>query len=121
MEPLIPVRAQIIAVIGCVALFVFVVDLVRKRRLNEEYSILWIAVSLGTAVLASWGALLVGITRLVGAVSANSVVFFFGLLFLAALLLHLTVRVSGLAEQNKDLTQEVALLVARLEDVEGGR
>ena len=118
MEPMIPPRAQTVAVIGCLVLFAFVVELVRKRRLKEEYSILWIAVSLGTAVLASWGGLLIGITRMVGAVSANSVIFFFGLLFLAALLLHLSVRVSGLSEQNKDLTQELALLAGRLEDVE---
>jgi len=118
MEPMIPARAQAVAVIGCLALFAFVVELVRKRRLKEEYSILWIAVSLGTAVLASWSGLLIGLTQMVGAVSANSVIFFFGLLFLAALLLHLSVRVSGLSEQNKDLTQELALLAGRLEEVE---
>ncbi len=114
-----PVRAQIIAVIGCVFLVLFVVDLVRRRRLKEEYSILWMAVSLGTAVLAAWGGLLLWVTHLMGAYSANSVIFFFAILFLMGLVLHLTVRVSGLTERNKDLVQEVALLGRRLEDLEG--
>lgn len=118
IEQQLPVRAQIVAVIGCIVLFLFVLELVRRRRLREEYSILWMAVSLGTAVIAAWGGLLLGITRLVGAISANSVIFFFGLLFLMGLVLHLTVRVSGLTEQNKDLTQRLALLANRLEEAE---
>jgi hypothetical protein len=118
MEQHLPVRAQIVALIGCVILFLFVLELVRRRRLREEYSILWMAVSLGTAVLAAWSGLLLGLTQLVGAISANSVIFFFGLLFLMGLVLHLTVRVSGLTEQNKDLAQSVALLQRRLEAAE---
>jgi hypothetical protein len=116
MEQQLPFRAQVVAVVGCILLFVFVLELVRRRRLKEEYSILWMAVSLGTAVLAAWGGLLLGITRLVGAYSANSVIFFFGLLFLLAVVLHLTVKVSGLSEQNKDLAQQLALLERRLEE-----
>ena len=111
-----PLRAQIVALLGCVALFLFVLELVRRRKLKEEYSMLWRAVSLGTAVLAAWGGLLLGITRLVGAASANSVIFFFGLLFLMAVVLHLTVRVSGLTERNKDLAQELALPRQKLEE-----
>jgi hypothetical protein len=118
MEQLLPVRAQIVALIGCLVLFLFVLELVRRRRLREEYSILWMAVSLGTAVLAAWSGLLLGLTRLVGAISANSVIFFFGLLFLMGLVLHLTVRVSGLTEQNKDLAQSLALLQQRLDAAE---
>ena len=74
------------------------------------------AESFGTALLAAWSGLLSGVTRLVGAYSANSVIFFFGLLFLAATVLHLTVRVSGLTEDNKDLAQELALLRSRLDE-----
>ena len=118
MESSLPVRAQVIAVIGCVILFLFVLELVRRNRLKEEYSMLWMGVSLGTAVLAAWGDLLLGITRAMGAVSANSVIFFFGLLFLMGLVLHLTVKVSGLSEHNKDLIQEVALLEQRLSQLD---
>ena len=115
MEQQLPFRAQVVAVAGCILLFLFVLELVRRRRLKEEYSMLWMAVSLGTAILAAWGGLLLGITRLMGAASANSVIFFFGLLFLMAVVLHLTVRVSGLTETNKDLTQELGLLRQKVE------
>jgi tellurite resistance protein TehA-like permease len=119
MDTEIPLRAQVVAIIGCTLLFVFVLELVRRRRLKEEYSIVWMAASFGTALLAAWSGLLIGVTRLVGAYSANSVIFFFGLLFLAATVLHLTVRVSGLMEDNKDLAQELALLRSRLDEQDG--
>jgi len=93
---------------------------VRRRKLKEEYSILWMAVSLSTAVLAVWDELLLGITRAVGAFSANSIIFFFGLLFLMAVALHLTVKVSVLTERNKDLTQALALLRGQVEETRSG-
>jgi len=120
MVQVLPVRAQIIAVIGCVFLFLFVLELVRRRQLKEEYSILWMAVSLGVAVLAMWGRLLIGVTHLMGAMSANSIIFFFGLLFLMVVALHLTVKVSALSERNKDLTQALALLRAQVEEARSG-
>ena len=121
LRPELPLRAQVIAVVGCVLLFLSVLELVRRRRLKEEYSILWMVVSFGMGLLAAWGDLLLAITRLVGAYSANSVIFFSAILFLMGLVLHLTVRTSGLTEQNKDLAQEVALLSRRIEELEGSR
>ncbi|NNF06457.1 MAG: DUF2304 domain-containing protein [Candidatus Eisenbacteria bacterium] len=116
MEQELPFRAQVVAIIGCALLFLFVLELVRRRKLKEEYSMLWMAVSLGMAVLAIFSDLLLGITKAMGAYSANSVIFFFGLLFLLAAVLHLTVKVSGLAEENKNLVQELALLRGKLEE-----
>ncbi len=121
MEPTLPLRAQIVAVIGCVLFLFFVLELVRRRRLREEYSILWMAVSVALAVLAVWDGLLLAITRAVGAFNANSVIFFFGLLFLLTVVLHLTVRVSELSETNKNLTQALALLEARLHEKDPAR
>lgn len=121
LRPELPLRAQVIAVVGCVLLFLSVLELVRRRRLKEEYSILWMVVSFGMGLLAAWSDALLAITRLVGAYSANSVIFFSAILFLMGLVLHLTVRTSGLAEQNKDLAQVVALLSRRIEELEGSR
>jgi len=117
----ITLRAQIVAVVGCALVFLFVLEMVRRRRLKEEYSILWMAVTLGAAVLALWDDLLLAVTRAIGAYDANSIIFFFGLLFLSTLLFHLSVRVSELADRNKDLVQELALLAHRLEAAERGR
>ena len=110
MNLVIPLRAQIIAVVIAVLLFIYVFDLVRRKKLREEYSLFWMILCALLVLFAAWSHLLVSVTRLMGAVSANSVVFFFGFVFIIALLLHVTVRLSKSAEEIKNMAQKIALL-----------
>ena len=117
-----PFRAQMIAAVLAMGMFAIAVDLVRRRRLGEEYSLLWIGVTAAMAILAFWGDLLLGITKLVGAASANSVIFLFGLGFLTLVAVHVSIRLSELTARNKDLAQAVAILAATVEVLHtGGR
>jgi hypothetical protein len=110
-----PFRAQMVAAFLALGMFVIAFDLVRRRRLREEYSLLWIAVTASMALLAFWGDLLITITRLVGAYSANSVIFLFGLGFLTLVSLHYSMRLSDLTARNKDLAQALAILRSTVE------
>jgi hypothetical protein len=108
---------RIVAVAGSIALLLFVVELVRRRRLKEEYTVLWVTTALLFLVLAAWGGLLRDLTQGIGAISEASTLFFFGILFVIALLLHFSLRVSSLERRVIALLQEVALLrEARSED-----
>ena len=104
-----PGRQQIVALIVSIALLVLIVELVRRRRLREEYSVLWILTAVGIFVLAVWYDLLVSLTHLIGAVLPTSTLFFFSLLFLVLLCLQFSVRISKLDEQVKELAQTLAL------------
>jgi hypothetical protein len=104
---------RIAAVIGSLALLIFIVDLVRRRRLKEEYSVLWVAIALLFLVLAAWGGLLHDLTHAIGAITESSTLYFFGLLFVVLLLLHFSIRVSLLERRLTSLVQEIALLAAR--------
>jgi len=44
-------RTQVVAAFGAVLLALYVLDLVRRRRLSEEYSLLWVIASVVIAVL----------------------------------------------------------------------
>jgi len=44
---MITTNLRIVAIVGSVALLLFIIELVRRRRLKEEYSVLWVT----TAVL----------------------------------------------------------------------
>jgi hypothetical protein len=101
---------RIVAVAGSIALLLFVIELVRRRRLKEEYTVLWVTTALLFLVLAAWGALLRELTHGIGAISEASTLFFFGILFVIALLLHFSLRVSSLERRVVALLQEVALL-----------
>lgn len=103
-------KTRIIAIIGSVAILLFVVELVRRRKLKEEYSILWITTALVLFVLSVWYELLLKITEAIGGVLPSSTLFFFGLIFVMLMLLHFSVRVSALERRLTALVQEIALL-----------
>jgi len=107
---MISTNLRIIAIAGSLALLLFIIELVRRRRLKEEYSVLWVTTALVLLLLAIWGGLLRSLTHGIGAISQASTLYFFGLIFVVFLLLHFSLRVSQLERRVIALLQEIALL-----------
>lgn len=107
------------AVLTSVATLLLIVELVRRRRLKEEYSWLWIATSAGMLVLSGWYGLIERVTHLIGAVTVTTTLFLFGLLFLLSISIHFTTVLSRLTQQVRRLTQELAILSAERERERG--
>ncbi|HEV3319563.1 MAG TPA: DUF2304 domain-containing protein [Solirubrobacteraceae bacterium] len=107
---MISTNLRIVAIVGSLALLLFIIELVRRRRLKEEYSVLWVTTAVVLLLLAIWGGLLRSLTHAIGAVSQGSTLYFFGLIFVVFLLLHFSVRVSDLERRVVAMIQEVALL-----------
>ena len=103
-------RIRILTIGGAVAILLMVIELVRRRKLKEEYSVLWVVTAVLTLVVSVWFSLLQGVTTAIGAISPVSTLFFFGLLFCIVLLLHFSVRVSALERRLTTLVQEVGLM-----------
>jgi hypothetical protein len=97
-------------------MFLFILELVRRRRLREEYSWLWLLAAGAMVLLVVWFRLLMIITHLVGAVTPLNTLLLFAVLFLLAIAVHYSVIVSRLTSQVKNLAQELALVSARLEE-----
>lgn len=112
---------RLFAVITSVTVFLFIIELVRRRRLREEYSWLWLLTGGTMLVLVIWYGLLLFITRLIGAVSPVTTLLLFSLLFLLAIAIHYSVIISKLTTQIKNLAQELALLSARVEQLPGNQ
>jgi hypothetical protein len=112
-------RTQIITAVAAVGLALYVLDLVRRRRLSEEYSFLWVVASVVVAVLGFSTPLLRAITRALGILYEGSTVFFFGLAFATAMLLYLSVKLSRLGQENQTLTRELALVRFELDRLRG--
>jgi hypothetical protein len=108
-------RAQIIVALGALALALVVLDLVRRKRLSEEYSLLWVVTTLVIAVLGFSTPVLQAITRALGILYEGSTVFAFGLAFALAMLLHVSIKLSRLGQENHLLTREVAFLRLELD------
>ncbi|HTR97231.1 MAG TPA: DUF2304 domain-containing protein [Candidatus Acidoferrales bacterium] len=104
--------------IGAVLLVLVVLDLVRRRQLAEEYSLLWVVATVAIAALGFATPLLVGLSRLLGVVLEVSTVFAIGLAFAVAALLYLSVRLSRLGTEKDALVRELALLRYDLESLQ---
>jgi hypothetical protein len=110
---MISANLRIVAIAGSLTLLIFIVELVRRRRLKEEYSVLWVLTATVLLLLALWEGLLRELAHFIGADSQASTLYFFGLLFVVFLLLHFSMRVSTLERRVIVLLQEIALLGER--------
>ena len=114
-------RQQVMALIIGAGLFLVILDLVRRRRLDERSSCLWLLTGLGILVLVVWYDLLLSISALIGITLPTSTVFFFGVMFLMAVSLQQATKISKLADQVKNLTQKIAIMDSYIEDLVQGR
>lgn len=96
----------------------FVIELVRRGRLREQYSLLWLAVGIIMFIFSASTHLLFWTANLFGVKYAPSVLFLFGLICAFALLLHITVAISKHADRIIRLTQELAITQQRVQDLE---
>jgi hypothetical protein len=103
---------RIVGIVGSVGLLLFILEAVRRRQLKEEYTVLWVLTGVVLLLLAAWEGLLRGVRDLIGASSEASTLYFFGLLFVVALVLHFSLRVSRLERRVVSMMQEIALLGA---------
>lgn len=104
------IKQQIFSILVSLAVFFFTIDMVRKKRLREEYSLLWLGTSVLMLILIIRYDWLLAITKLIGAVLPTTTLFLGSILFLVLLSVQFSMKISKLANQVKDLVQENALL-----------
>ncbi len=104
-------KSQIIIGILSVILLLGTFELIRKGRLREEYSILWLFTGGVTLVFSFWPNFFLSqfITRITGLYYLSAVVVI-AFLFLLLIVLHFSVVVSKLTDRSKELAQRYALL-----------
>ncbi len=109
-------QQQIFALLAGGAIFVGIIELIRRRMLREEYAWLWFATGFVIFVLVIWYDLLRELSRLIGAKVVTTTLFLFALLFLILINVHYSIKISALTNQVKDLAQALALQRARSEE-----
>jgi hypothetical protein len=107
-----------LAIIVTLGLLVVVFELVRRKRLSERYAILWLLAALTLFLLAVWKGLLTSLSHDVGISYPPSALFAVAIGLIAVILLHFSLAVSRLSDQNKILAQRLGLLQQRVEESE---
>jgi hypothetical protein len=108
----------VFALLVALAVAVVVVFYVRRWRLKEQYSLLWLALSVAMLILAAFGDLTEWAADRLDVYYAPSILFFLGLAFVAVMLFHYSLEISRLSDQNRQLAQDVSLMRGRLEEAE---
>jgi hypothetical protein len=100
-----------IFIIGlALVLLVFVVEVVRRRRLSEGYALLWIAVGVGGVLLGVARHLIDRFSDTLGVSYGANLVFAFVFVFLLVVSINLSMHVSKLEDQVTALAEELALV-----------
>lgn len=109
---------RVICGIASLLIAVIIIDLVRRRRLREEYALLWLAACAAMILIAIHGKIVDWFAGLLGIQHAAYSIFVIAILIGMALAIHFTLVLSKLTAQNWRLIQEVGLLKTRLEGIE---
>jgi len=98
------------------AMVFLVIELIRRGRLKEKYSLLWLASSLVVLFFSISRESLHWISLLIGIQYPPSFIFLLAFLFLIVINIHFSTVISELFEKNKTLTQEIALLKEEMKE-----
>ena len=111
-------RAMIFGLIAGVGALLFVLELVRRRKLKEEYSLLWLATAIVLIILSVSRPLLDTLASLVGIFYPPSALFLVAMIFVLFILLHFSTVLTRLTQENKENAQQLALLKWQLEQTQ---
>lgn len=105
------IKIQIIVGVLSVILLLITFELIRKKKLREEYAILWLFTGFVVLVFSLWPEFLLSqfFVRITGVFYLSAVVLI-AFFFLLLIVFHFSVVISKLTGQNKDLAQRYALL-----------
>jgi len=103
-------RITVLAVLASASLLLYILEMVRRRRLQEEYSILWLAGGVVMLILSVKRDWLEWVSDAVGIYYPPSFLFLISMFFILLILIHFSITISKLYQMNKRMAQELALL-----------
>ena len=108
---------RVLPLIASLALLGAVIELVRRRRLREEFSWIWVLGAATAFLLGVLPEVRGSVSRMLG-VGEGQVLTLLAILFLCGVCLDLSTRLSRIANQQKNLAQLLGTLEKRVSDAE---
>ena len=108
---------QVIIIVLAGLGILYIGNLVRVRRLELKYALIWFLVGVLVIIFAANKDWLQGLSRLLGLALPLHMLFFVGFLFVLMIIFTQTIVISNLTRKSKRLTQEVAMLNKRIDDI----
>jgi len=111
-------RARLFAFALGVVVLLLVINLVRTRKLKEEFALLWLLTAVVLVVTPLAIDYLDMVAHALGIDYPPALIFVLAIVSLLLVLFQFSMRISHFSEQIKVLIQESALLRARIEELE---
>jgi len=102
-------RIQLFSILFSLAVFAAIFWLVKRRKVKEEYSILWFATALVFLYLSIDRYAVDRLGNLFGIAYKPTILLLIIAAFITLVLVHITVVITRLTDQNKELIQELGL------------
>ncbi len=109
-------RIQILAIIASVSLMSLTVELIRRRKLEEKYALVWLLACIFFLLCSINLEILDFLARLTGVIVPANFLFLLAFFFLVVICLSLTVVISTESQRQRRLAQELSLLRFHLEE-----
>ncbi|MGZ4694743.1 MAG: DUF2304 domain-containing protein [Acidimicrobiales bacterium] len=103
-------KLEIMLLVLAFGLLIFTVEIVRRRRLSENYAIAWMLVALVGVLLGLARPLVDRLSQSLGIAYGTSLVFALAILFLVGVCINLSMHVSRLESRLETLAREAAFL-----------
>lgn len=111
-------RIQAFSIFLGILVFLFVFELVRRKKLKEGYSILWLLVGILMTIIPLWSKFLFVIAQFFQVSDSSSLIFLLGIIFLSIYVVHLSVTITSLEEDREKFSIDYAILQNKLHEIE---
>ena len=98
------------AIIFSIAFIIFIINLVRKNKLDEKYSILWLFASVVILIVALFPSIITIIAQKFNVFYPPTLMLLFAIIVLGAYIVHITVVITKQNKMIVKLTQELGIL-----------
>ena len=112
---------QLVVLTVTIAFFSWVISLLKKRKLDLKYTLLWLLCGLIMLIMGVFPASINYIAQLFGVYSPTNALFAIISLFLILLSLSLTIIVSKQNDSIKKMAQRIAILEKKIREQEYGK
>lgn len=109
------VKIQFFAIIGSLLLLVFIFELIRRKKIKEQFSLLWLFVTSFFIIISVWRDGLEEMSRFMGIAYAPAAFLLILVMGIFIILIQFSIIISKLSENQKNLIQEIGLLKNKIE------
>ena len=110
-------RIQVLSIIGSIIFLIFIVELIRKRKIKDAYGLLWVFYAVVFIVIAIWRQGLEVISRLLGIYYTPAAFLLILIMAILLILIQYSLVISRLSDNYKTLNQQIGILKLELEEL----